>query len=263
MICDVHAHLDLYSDAEIEGVLERAHAAGVTDIVANSLERTTYEKTAALAKRYEGPVRIRLAAGLYPIAGLEADVRAGVLTDVELEPERTLAFIEANAAEIVAIGEVGLDFTDADDAQRARDIAILERVLELAQRLAKPVIVHSRRAERETIEILEAHPAVPAVLHCFSGKLALAKRALERNATFFSIPVIVEHAEQFQRLVEQVPERRLLTETDAPFLPPRDAQRSEPAHLARSIATIARLRGLDEHEAENILYENARRLFGF
>lgn len=263
MICDVHAHLDLFSEAELAAALERAHAAGVTDIVANSLERVTYEKTITLRDRYEGPVRIRMAAGFYPLSGLEADVKAGILEDADLDPERGLAFIEAHADGIVAIGEAGLDFVDADEASRARDVAIFERVLELAERLEKPVVIHSRKAERETIELLEAHPDVVAVLHCFSGKLKLAKRALERPRTFFSIPVIVEHAEQFQRLVETVPERRLLTETDAPFLAPRDAERSGPAHIARSIATIARLRGLDPRETENVLYENARRVFGF
>lgn len=260
MICDIHAHLERFTTEELGEVFERAHAAGVVDIIMNSLEPKTFERLSRIGSSYPGPVRLHLAAGFYPLAGLETGVREGFLSEAELDPERILSFLET-ATGIVAIGEVGLDFTDISDEDRERDEHLFERVLTIARERDLPVIIHSRRAEERVIEILESHPDVRAVLHCFSGKKRLVKRALERKKTYFSIPVIVEHSEQFQHLVEMVPESRLLTETDAPFLAPKGLDRSEPAHIARSIPVIARLKGLEVRDCELVLYENARRLF--
>jgi TatD DNase family protein len=260
MICDIHAHLERFTPEELIGVLERAHAAGVTDIIMNSLEPKTFAQLSAIRNSYDGPIRLHLAAGFYPLAGLEADVAAGFLPEAELDAERILGFLET-ARDIVAIGEVGLDFTETTDETRARDEALFERVLRIAEERDLPVIIHSRRAEARVIELLEAHPNVRAVLHCFSGKHKLIERALERPKTWFSVPVIVEHSEQFQKLVETVPGSKLLTETDAPFLAPKGADHSEPAHIARSIPIIAQLKGLEERDCELILYENARKLF--
>lgn len=263
MICDIHAHLERFDSVELERVLERAAAAGVTDIIMNSLEPKSFMRAEAIKRAYRGKIRLHLAAGFYPLSGLEADMREGLLSDAELDPDVALTFIESRASDIVAIGEVGLDFVGIEDAARERDEAILIRVLELAQRLEQPVIIHSRRAEERVIEILESYPNVRAVLHCFTGKKKLLVQALERKKTYFSIPVIVEHAEQFQQLVEMVPDSRLLTETDAPFLSPKDADHSEPAQIVRSIREIARIKKLDERECELMLYMNARRVFGF
>ena len=260
MICDIHAHLERFEPNELGEVLERASAAGVRDVILNSLERTTFEQLERIKSSYAGAVRLHLAAGFYPLSGLEADLDAGFLEAAELDVERNLAFLEKTKG-IVAIGEIGLDFTEGTAESHERDERIFERVLEIARKRDLPVIIHSRRAETRIIEILEAHPDVRAVLHCFTGKKKLVARALERKKTWFSIPVIVEHAEQFQNLVRVVSESRLLTETDAPFLAPKDEDHSEPAHIARTIPIIARLKGLEVRDAELILYENARKLF--
>ena len=260
MICDIHVHLERFTSAELTDVFERAHAAGVTDIILNSLETTTFETATRITSSYAGPVRLHLAAGFYPLAGLEADVAAGFLEEAELDIQRNLSLLRERDG-IVAIGEVGLDFTQTTEETRLRDEKLFEEVLVIARERDLPVIVHSRRAEERIIELLERHRDVKAVLHCFSGKKKLITRALERTRTWFSVPVIVEHSEQFQHLVEMVPESKLLSETDAPFLAPKGMDRSEPAHIARAIQTIARLKGLEPRDCELILYENARRLF--
>ena len=262
MLCDIHAHLERFGSDELAHVFERAYMAGVTDIIMNSLEPRTFAALERIRTSYRGPIRLHLAAGFYPLSGLEADVAAGFLEDAELDSERILRFLETTDG-IVAIGEVGLDFTDTSEATRLRDEALFEQVLVIAQRRDLPVIIHSRRAEARVIELIEAYPDVRCVLHCFSGKHKLIGRALERPKTWFSVPVIVEHSEQFQKLVQTVPESKLLTETDAPFLAPKGADHSEPADIARAMRTIARIRGLEERDCELILYENARKLFGF
>ena len=247
MLVDVHAHL--FSDAfaeDLDQVLARAKRAGVVAIVNNSLDEATAHQTLDLAKRF--PI-LKAALGLYPLEALKLSTE---------DVDRFLAFILRQKRSIVAIGEVGMDLNTVQREEEQR--RIFERFIELARKMKKPLIVHSRRAEVQTLEALEQLHATNVIMHCFSGSLNLARR-IEHNGWYLSIPPNVAVSTHFQRIVEEVAIDRILTETDAPYLAPERGQRNEPAFIARTIKKIAEIKRLDGEEVKKIIFKNYQTLF--
>ena len=122
------------------------------------------------------------------------------------------------------------------------------------------MIIHSRKAEKEVLDVLEEMHAKKVILHCFTGKLKLVERAGKLGYTF-SIPPIIHHAQQFQELVKKISITKLLTETDAPFLSPKKGERNEPAYVSITVQKIAEIKGMDVKEVEHSIYQNYQGLF--
>ena len=157
----------------------------------------------------------------------------------------TLSFIRTHTREIAAIGEVGLDFKFSSDREHQSEN--FRKIIALARELKKSLIIHSRKAEKEVVELLERSgiPKQLVVLHCFSGNKKLIGHATKLGYTF-SIPCNITRSQHFQMLAMMVPITQLLTETDGPYLPPDGSTRSEPAHVANTVKKIAELKGIDE-----------------
>lgn len=237
---DIHCHLDKVADAQ--QAVSNAQQAGLKLVLTQGLNPANNREVLALAEKYS---IVQAALGLYPNDAIK-------LSSQELEAE--LDFIRKNRP--VAIGEVGLDYY-WDDAHQEEMKAVFRKVLALASEIKRPVIIHSRRAEEDVVALLEEFSGVKACLHCFSGKLSLAKQAVRQGA-YFSIPANVTTSSHFQRLVEETPLNRLLTETDSPYLSPSDEE-NEPATVVEAVAVIARLKGLLASEAKNQLWLNQQR----
>lgn len=237
---DIHAHVDKLSDAS--QAISDARAAGLKLILNQGLDPASNRESLALAKRYD---IVEAALGLYPNDAIK-------LSSEELEAE--LSFIKDQRP--LAIGEVGLDY-HWDDEHQDEMKAVFVRVLRLAKAIERPVIIHSRKAEADVVDLLEEYSSVRADLHCFSGKLSLAKKAASRGA-YFSIPANVVRSTHFQRLVEELPMSRLLTETDSPYLSPDDAE-NQPANVVGAVEVIARIKGLLVSECANQLWFNQQR----
>ncbi len=176
--------------------------------------------------------------------------------DVQAE----LDFIDSVADQVVAIGECGLDQHWVRD-KAAEQEAVLRSLVEIAKAHDRPLILHSRRAEARTFEILQEMGVERADFHCYNGKLKLARR-IAAAGYMLSIPVIVERAESFQRLVQELPTESLLTETDAPYLGPTPGERNEPANIPRAVKAMAVIKGVAEEEMRGAIRGNFRRLFG-
>ena len=138
---------------------------------------------------------------------------------------------------------------------------MFRKTLELAKKLGKVVVIHSRQAELEAIEILEEMKMDKVVMHCFCGKKSLIKRCVG-NGWSFSVPPAIMRWDNFKMLVEVVPIEQILTETDAPYLSPVARERNEPANVAVTIGEIARIKGIGEKEVAEKIWENAEKLFG-
>ncbi|MFP4424806.1 MAG: TatD family hydrolase [Candidatus Woesearchaeota archaeon] len=229
---DCHCHLDRL---DYEGAVKRAIDAGVRAIITNGLNYETNQKSLSLAKKY--PI-VKAALGSYP----------GEVLD-----EKALSLFEED---FIAIGEIGLDYSF--DAKGQKEV--FQQMLDLAVRLDKPVIVHSRKAEEDCIAMLEKAGIRKVVMHCFSGKLKLAKRIV-KNGWYLSIPTNIVRSMQFQRVVEEVPLSSILTETDAPYLSPFPEYPNEPAFIKESIGMISKLKGMDPKEVENLIFMNYQRVF--
>ena len=134
--------------------------------------------------------------------------------------------------------------------------------MKLAIKLNKPVIVHSRKAELECIEVLEKKKAKKVVMHCFSGNFKLVERAV-KNGWLFSIPANATFSEHFQKLAKEVPLNQILCETDTPFLHPIKGEKdNEPANVIEAYKMIAKIKGISLEECEKRIEENYKRLFG-
>jgi TatD DNase family protein len=264
MLFDSHCHLDhhLYAK-DIKQVLERAKKARIKVIITNGIDYETNLETLKLAELY--PI-IKPALGFYPEDALD---REGYFVSKEKIKIKTLKdsikLIEENKDKIVAIGEVGLDLHHGKDIeQQTKDF---ERIIELAIKLRKPIIVHTRKAEKETLALIEKSKIRPnqVILHCFSGNRDLIQKAINSRYTF-SIPTNLVRSEEFQHLIEVCPLNQILTETDGPYLSPyknedKSFNRNEPAHIQESIKKIAKIKKISESEVEKQIESNFKRIF--
>jgi TatD DNase family protein len=249
---DTHAHLHFPDFAEdLPAVLERARAAGVRRLVTIGTDVETTAAALAVAAREPG---VWASAGIHPHDAAAAD-------------EAAFAEIErlAGDARIVAIGEIGLDFFRNLSPREAQE-RTFRRLLDLARRLGKPVVVHCRDAHAETLGILDEARVgeVGGIMHCFSGDVEIARRCLDLGLTIsLAGPVTYPSARALPDVARFVPADRLVVETDCPYLPPQGhrGRRNEPAYLALTAARVAALRGETLDSLAPRLSDNARRLF--
>ncbi len=247
-LIDVHAHLcDPVFDRDREEVLERARRAGVAAVVAVGENLADARKNLALARRH---AMILPAAGLYP-----------TILDVA-EAEAMQDLIRAHRAELVAVGEVGLDhWAVQEERDRGLQREIFRSFIALAGELDLPLNIHSRSAGRETIALLLECNARRVHLHAFDGKAGTALPAVEAGY-FFSIPPSVVRSPQKQKLVRRLPLSAILLETDSPVLGMTAGERNEPARLPVVIEAIARLKNVSEDEVIAAAVANTGRLYG-
>ena len=247
MLFDCHAHLcDPCFDADRGEVLARARAAGVMRVVAVSETLADAQRTLELAALHE---EVLPAAGLYP-------------THLDLAQCDEVMALCRNTPELVAVGEVGLDYWKVkEEPQREIQREILRRQARLAQELNLPLNVHSRSAGRHAIALLLEESATRVLMHAFDGKASSALPGAEAGF-FFSIPASIVRSPQKQKLVRRLPLERLCVESDAPVLGVEKGTRNEPAAARTAAEAIAEIKGVSLQEVAEITTRNAESLFG-
>jgi TatD DNase family protein len=249
-LIDSHTHLDLCEPSDAE-LVAAASAAGVVRILTVGIDGASCR--AALAAAEDFP-QVYAAIGRHPNAAKGFD-------GADLAELRALAAHERCAA----IGETGLDFyregAPAEDQQRAFAAQIA-----LARETDKPLVIHSRAADSETLAQLAAEAdGVRVVMHCFSMPERLGE-CLERGYSIsFAGNVTYKSAGDLAEAAKLVPEERLLVETDAPYLTPQVVrkQRNEPAFVAHTLAFVAELRGVSVEQLGAAVERNAAAVFGW
>ena len=257
MFVDSHAHIDGPEfDGDRDEIIQRAQAAGVSAILnvgTGDPHSGAFARAIELGKSHES---VYTAIGTHP-----HDAR---FYNDEAEG-KTRSLIQSGER-VVAWGEIGLDF-HYDNSPRDVQIAVFKRQLRAARELNLPVIIHTREAEAETIDILKTdyHGADRrGVFHCFSGSGELAKRALEIGFMIsFSGIVTFKKADELRHIASQVPLDHLLIETDCPYLTPvpHRGMRNEPAYVVEVARCLAALHGLEIDELGHITTENFMRFF--
>lgn len=252
MLIDTHAHLDMQQfNDDLPAVLARAAEAGVASIITIGADIKSSREAAQLAGLYG---QVYFAPGFHP-----HDVK-----DVREEDYLELRTLAADP-KAVAIGETGLDYhydLSPRDVQRAH----FARQIRLAAELDKPVIVHSREAEADTIEILrqEGPPGRGGTMHCFAGSYETARQALDMGL-HLSVggTITFQKADALRDVIRKVPIERLLLETDCPYLAPAPfrGKRNEPAFLEHVVGRLAELKGLSSEDVGRITTLNATTLF--
>ncbi|MBT4541054.1 TatD family hydrolase [Candidatus Woesearchaeota archaeon] len=256
ILIDVHAHLHWKDFKDLDEVIERAKDAGVKAIITAGVDVESNRQSLEIAKKYD---IVKAALGLYPMDALSRETSTELNTDINNYVDEELKFIETNKKDIIAISEIGLDFV-SNKTDMKLQMETFVKQLKLAKKLNLPVIVHSRKAEADVINLLENEKMKKVVLHCFCGKRRLVKKAIECG-WYFSIPTNVVKSQQFQEMVETIPLQQILTETDSPFLSPYPGMRNEPAFVAEAVKKIANIKKIEQEEAANIIFSNYQRLF--
>ncbi len=250
-LIDTHCHLDSRAfDADREACIERARAAGVERMVAVGTGDGPPDLEAGirLAERYPF---ISATVGVHP-------------HDAAKTGEDTWAELSALMAhpKVAAAGEIGLDY-HYDFSPRETQRAVFARQLELAREAGLPVVIHTREAWADTVELIRRHGAAGGVFHCFSSGPREAEEALELGFYLsFSGIVTFPKAEEIREAARLVPEDRLLIETDAPYLAPVPyrGKRNEPAYLVQTARCVAGLRGVEPDRIARLTWDNWSRL---
>lgn len=281
-LVDIGANLTHAQFAEDrDAVLARAAAAGVSRILVTGTSVAESRAAADLARRHSGDrarghpdgraladehahaadgVRLYATAGVHPHEAASWDEDARAALDALLE-----------RAEVVAVGECGLDF-ERDYAPRDVQRRAFEAQVALAAERGRPVFVHDREASDEVVDVLAARRAeLPGgVVHCFTAGRAALRRYLELDLHIGITGWICDERRglDLRDIVADIPDERLLVETDAPYLLPRTlsprpkSRRNEPAFLPEIVGMVALCRGQSTEHVAACTTENAVRLFG-
>lgn len=249
---DTHAHLDFarYEDDRHQ-VIRRAAEAGVRHIVNVGADLSSSLAGIDLAGKYDG---IRAAVGVHPH---EAD-------SYDLDMAKKIRDL-AERSQVVAVGETGLDY-HYDNSPRPRQRQAFRSQLRLAETLQMPVIIHSREAEDDTLEILEEEwsGSSPAVVHCYSSSAGMARELVERGFYIgFTGLITFSGLDWLRRIAADTPLERILSETDSPYMSPEPerGRRNEPARVEQVVQQIAECHDIPSERAGEILLENGRRFF--
>lgn len=251
MIFDTHAHYDSGAfNADRFTTLEAVHAAGVGLIVNPGCELRSSQLALGLAENFDF---VYAAVGIHPEDMGECDPE-------DLAKIRELA----EHPKCVAIGEVGLDYYW--DASRKEEQKLLFRQqIELAIELCKPIIVHDREAHQDSLDLVREYPEARGVFHCYSGSAEMAQELLKRGWYLgFDGPITYKNARKAIEVLEICPTDRMLIETDSPYLSPvpQRGKRNDSRNLRYVIDKIAEVKGLTAQQAEELTWENGKRLFG-
>ena len=246
-LVDSHAHIGFQEfDSDRVEVLTRSKAADVA-IVDCSLSPEELNKILPLRADFPN---------LYLTIGC---------TPYELEPSyfyKQFKLMELHAKDIVAIGEIGLDYhhvTDKYEQERERKNFLM--LLSHAKELDKPVVIHSRDAEEVCLDILARENIPHAIMHCYSGPLDVAQKAVAMGY-LISIPTNLAKSKQKKKLVSEIPLENLVLETDSPYLSP-DKERNEPTNIRRTAELIAEIKEISFEEVASQTTKNASNFFGF
>lgn len=257
MLVDSHAHIDGPEfDADRNEVIQRAREAGVSAILnvgTGDPHSGALERAVELGEKHQS---VYTAVGIHPHDARFYD---------DLAEEKIRRLLTSNAR-VIAWGEIGLDF-HYDNSPRDVQLKIFRRQLQMAREAGVPVIVHTREAEDETIDALNtewAGSSLPGIMHCFSGSLGLAEKAIGLGFLIsFSGIVTFKKADDLRNVAKQVPLDRLLIETDCPFLAPIPfrGKRNEPAYVVEVARCLAGIHGVEVEEIARNTTSNFAKLF--
>lgn len=253
MWIDSHAHLGLPDfDSDRPDMLERARQAGIERILSIGSGTGPASLGCAIRLARLFPM-LDATVGIHPHeAQYSSDADFKRLSHLALDPS------------VVAWGEIGLDY-HYDHSPREVQGAVFMRQLELAATADLPIIVHTRKAEQDTIQFLRANwKNRPGVMHCFSGSRELAELSLELGFFLsFSGILTFPKANELREIADQVPLDRLLIETDSPYLAPvpHRGKRNEPAMLVETANCLAKIKNVSLEGLANATSQNYHKLF--
>jgi len=254
MFIDSHCHLDRINlekiNATLPSLVDAAHARDVEKMLCVSIDLDQFEQMESVTREF---ANVYISAGVHPL-------------HVDEQPFNEPRLREAAAKDrVVAIGETGLDYYYSRDHIDAQHESFAGH-LRVAGDLGLPVIVHTRDARKDTLNLIDQHgnSETAGVLHCFTESLDMAMQALDLNYMIsFSGIITFKNAEELREVVKAVPLERLLIETDSPYLAPVPyrGKQNQPAYVVEVAQCVADLKGVSLETVARVSSENFYRLF--
>lgn len=249
---DTHCHIDFQDfDKDRKEVIKRAQDK-LDCIVASGYSIDSNLDVLNLSQEYKGFI--------YPTFGFHP-VSSQKCTDEELENAHK--YLIDNLDNIVAIGEVGMDYyyvTDKDLRERQQEI--FRSFLDIADEYKYPIVMHVRDCEKKAVNIIEDYDNIPYfIFHCYGGSLKTAKRIMNRDDSYMSFSTMLCYSKHHQDLIEKIDLDYVLTETDSPYLARTKEERNEPANVVSAVYKIAEIKNMDVNVVDEITTSNARKIF--
>ena len=254
MIFETHAHYDDERFTEDrDQLLSAMSEKGIKRIINVGASIETTETTLALAEQYDF---VYAAVGVHP-------------SDISGLNEETFAWLSAQAKreKTVAVGEIGLDYYwDKEEEVQKKQRYWFARQLELAREASLPVIIHSRDAAADTMEVMKQQNAseIPGVIHCYSYSKEMALEFIKMGY-YIGVGGVVtfKNAKKLKETVAEIPLERILLETDCPYMAPEPhrGERNDSSYLPFVVQKIAELKGVTPEQVERVTEQNARILF--
>ncbi|MGL5520582.1 MAG: TatD family hydrolase [Cetobacterium sp.] len=247
-LVDTHCHLDNEKfDEDRSEVIERIKE-NLEFCVNIGYDLASSKKSLELAKEYDF---IYAVIGVHPID----------IAEYTEEVEKELEILGKNP-KVVAIGEIGLDYhwmTEPKEVQQER----FKRQLELAERLNKPVVIHTRDAMEDTVNILKEYPNITGVIHCYPGSLETAKQLVDRFYLGIGGTLTFKNSKKAVEVVKDIPLDRIVIETDCPYLTPEPfrGKRNEPIYVEYVAKKIAEIKEISVEDVTKVTTENAKKLY--
>ena len=249
-IIDTHTHIyDKQFENDFDDVMKRIEDE-LEGIVSIGFDLESSIKSIELANRYSF---VNAVIGVHPV-----DIKK-YNDKVEKELER-LALTEKK---VVAIGEIGLDYHWMEDPKDVQ-IAGFRKQMELAERVKKPVVIHTREALQDTLDVLRDYRNVGGILHCYPGSLEAAKPFLDRYYLGIGGTLTFKNNKKTKELVKNLPLEKIVLETDCPYLTPVPfrGKRNEPIYTKYVAEEVARIKGISVEEVIRVTTENAKKIYG-
>ena len=251
-IFDSHSHYDDEAfDDDRENVLKELHDNGVINIMNGASSYDSIDKVCNIVNNHQF---IYGALGIHPENADEYN--DAVLKEIK---EKII-----NNKKIVAVGEIGLDYYWDENPERETQKEVFRKHMQLAEELNLPVIIHSREAHADTLEIMKEYPKVNGVVHCFSGSVEIAKECIKLGYYIGITGVVTfKNAKKVVEVVKEVPIDKLLVETDCPYMAPEPnrGKRNQSDYIQYVIEKIAEIKQMDPLEINRKVNENTYKLF--
>lgn len=249
-IIDTHTHIyDKQFEDDFDDVMKRIEDE-LEGIVSIGFDLESSLKSIELANRYSF---VNAVIGVHPV-----DIKK-YNDKIEKELER-LALTEKK---VVAIGEIGLDYHWMEDPKDVQ-IAGFRKQMELAERVKKPVVIHTREALQDTLDVLKDYKNVGGILHCYPGSLEAAKPFLDRYYLGIGGTLTFKNNKKTKELVKNLPLEKIVLETDCPYLTPVPfrGKRNEPIYTKYVAEEVARIKEISVEEVIRVTTENAKKIYG-
>ncbi len=249
MLIDTHCHLTKEYYDDIDKVILENKKAGISKIIVSACDVNEYEEVISYAKKYEC---VYLSIGIHPEFASKTT-------------KKDLLYLEQvvkSNSKVVAIGEIGLDYHYTKDNKKEQE-ELFKKQLFLAEKLNLPVVIHSRDAVIDTIRILQEFPSLKGVIHCFSGSKETADIYLKMGYKLGIGGVLTFKNSKLKDVVEQIPLKNIVLETDSPYLTPDPyrGKKNSSKYLPLVLDKLSEIKKIDKEQLMKILIDNTKDVF--